>query len=368
MQHLLYLIAIVTYSARSLFFMIGAARERKRRTPASEAEPHVSIIVPARNEEHHIEECVQSLMAIEYPLDVMQIIVVNDRSTDSTGEVLSSLQKRYPRLIIATITNEGEKNLRGKAGALDVGCRMATGEIILLTDADCRVKPGWVRAHVREYVDPSVGMVLAYTLAEGNSFFAHIQSVEWQSTHTMAAAAVNFRQYLGCYGNNMSVRRSVYENVGGYAAIPFSVTEDLALLQTISGKGYVARYLCTAESAVTTFALDTMKEYMAQHKRWTLGAKKLGFRAAAFVATSLALWSGIFAAIVYAEWWWIAVILGIRIIEDVLIIAPSLVILNKRHLLRYTVPAVLFFTCLELSLPFLIIDRTAVWKGQRFKM
>jgi hypothetical protein len=87
-----------------------------------------------------------------------------------------------------------------------------------------------------------------------------------------------------------------------------------------------------------------------------------------FVATSLALWGGIFAAVTTGEWHWLALILAMRVAEDVLIIAPSLRILGGLSLIPFTIPAVLFFTLLELSLPFLIIDRTVQWKDQSFKM
>lgn len=368
MQIILYIIALVTYTARSVFFMIGAARERAQTVFSDDDEPLVSIIVPARNEESTIGECVASLLNVDYPEHKLQIIIVNDRSTDSTEAVLANMQERFGRLHIVHIRHDGEKNLRGKAGALDVGFQAATGDIVVLTDADCRVPPGWVRSHARQYKDPDVGLVCANTLVSGSTFFARIQAVEWYSLNTMASAAVYFKQHLGCYGNNMSVRRSVYNGIGGYEAIPFSVTEDLALLQAVAANGFTARYLCTPESSVTTLALHTMAEYIAQHKRWAFGGQRLGVRAVVFVATSLALWGGIFAAVTTGEWHWLALILAMRVAEDVLIIAPSLHTLRGMRLLPYTVPAVLFFTLLELSLPFLIIDRTVQWKDQSFKM
>ncbi|MFN4768694.1 MAG: glycosyltransferase [Candidatus Kapaibacterium sp.] len=368
MQIFFYIIALVTYTARSVFFMIGAARERCQTRVVNDDEPLVTVIVPARNEEGTIGDCVASLLNVDYPEHKLQIIIVNDRSTDNTEAVLTSIGERSGRLHIVHIRHDGEKNLRGKAGALDVGFKSATGDIVVLTDADCRVPPGWVRSHARQYKDPAVGLVCANTLVSGSTFFARIQAVEWYSLNTMASAAVFFKQHLGCYGNNMSVRRSVYNGIGGYAAIPFSVTEDLALLQAVAASGCTARYLCTPESSVTTLALRTMAEYIAQHKRWAFGGQKLGIRAVVFVATSLALWGGIFAAVTTGEWHWLALILAMRVAEDVLIIAPSLRILGGLSLIPFTIPAVLFFTLLELSLPFLIIDRTVQWKDQSFKM
>ncbi len=367
MTELLYFVTIATYTLRSLFFVSGAARERRRVHVLSGELPPVSVVVPARNEELNIVRCIESLAALNYPADKIEIIVVNDRSTDSTGTILSLQQMRFPQLKVITIHSDGEKNLQGKAGALECGIRAAHSDFILMTDADCVVHTEWARSHVAAYSDERVGAVCAYTLIDGETFFARLQAVEWTSTHTMASAAVYYKQYLGCYGNNMSVRRRAYEAVGGYTSIPFSVTEDLALLQAITSAGFFARYLCTAESGVSTLALQTLSEYIAQHKRWAIGGRGLGYRAVLFVMTSAVFWTGLVVAALQGDWIWVLAILLARVLNDFAINAPVLNIFGRNRLQPYTVPAVLFFSLLELVLPFLLLDSTTRWKGQTFK-
>ena len=367
MPEAIYLIAIFTYTLRVLFFVVGSILERRKSVSATDATPFVTVIVPARNEEMNIVPCLESLIALDYPADRMELIVVNDRSTDSTAAVLTMQKQRFANLRIVTINDDGDKNLRGKAGALDKGIEIAKGEIILLTDADCEVHPGWVKSHTAQYAEPSVSMVCAYTLINGKTLFHKMQSVEWNSTHTMASAGVYFKQYLGCYGNNMSFRKSAYDAVGGYRSIPFSVTEDLALLQVLGKHKFTIRYLCSIESSVTTYPLNTLREYLAQHKRWTIGAQQLGIRAVVFVLSSAALWTGLITSLILLDWVWFAVILIVRVAEDFVINYPSLRILKRNHLLIYNIPAVLFFTLLELVLPLFLIDQTIRWKGQSFK-
>ncbi len=366
MLELFLLCSIAVYTLRSLFFIVGSAMERRRASADPTEWPFISIIVPARNEELNILRCIESLSALDYDASKMEIIVVDDRSSDGTATILKMQQLRFPELRIVSIREDGVKNLQGKAGALEYGIRQSKGEFVLMTDADCAVDSGWAKAHVRAYTSQSVGIVCSYTLVSGDSFFDRLQAVEWNSTHTMASAAVFFRQYLGCYGNNISVRRSAYDAVGGYSSIKFSVTEDLALLQAITKSGAAARYLCSPESSVTTYALQTLSEYVEQHKRWTLGGKQLGPRAVVFVLTSAALWAGIIASVVEQQWLWFGVILLVRVIEDFAINMPAMLIMRRTRLLPYIIPAVLFFTVLELILPFLIIDRRAEWKGQTF--
>jgi cellulose synthase/poly-beta-1,6-N-acetylglucosamine synthase-like glycosyltransferase len=137
-------LSIATYWVRTALMVIGAHLERRAcRRSANEniTFPAVSIIIPARNEEHRILRCLESLKALDYPSDRLEIIIVNDRSTDRTAHVVASHIGDIPSLRLLTVTEPGSGNLRGKAGALDVGIRHAHGDIILLTDADCAVHP-----------------------------------------------------------------------------------------------------------------------------------------------------------------------------------------------------------------------------------
>lgn len=367
MLEIIYFSAALVYTLRVMFFVIGAARERRKVAPQLTEFPFVSIIVPARNEELNIVRCIESLAALNYPTERFEVIVVNDRSTDATGTVLLLQQQRFPNLRVLHIENEGEKNLRGKAGALDKGIAIARGEILLMTDADCVAHPQWLLCHAQEYANPSTAMVCAYTLIDGERIFDKIQAVEWNSTHTMASAGVYFKQYLGCFGNNLSIRKSIYEEIGGYSSIPFSVTEDLALLQTVGHSGYGVRYLCSPESSVHTQPCHTFGEYLRQHKRWAHGATGLGWQATVFVLSSAALWTGLASALIFEEWLWFAGILSVRVTGDYAINAPALRTLRRNALLPYNIPAVIFFTVLELILPFLLLDKTIVWKGQSFR-
>ncbi len=345
----------------------GAWRERRKHTaPSTGTLPFVSIVVPARNEEHRIQRCLESLVEIDYPSDRFEIIIVNDRSHDRTEDVVRAYQKRLPMLRILCVEAARTGNLQGKAGALDIGIVSARGDIVLLTDADCAVHPHWVRAHSMQYQDPDVAMVCAYTLIDGTDAFSRYQAVEWNTTHTMASAGVYYRQYLGCFGNNMSVRRSVYLAIGGYGAIPFSVTEDLALLQAIGGCGYTVRYLCSAESSVVTEPCQTFGEYIRQHQRWVHGARGLGWRAYLFVATTALYWLGIIASLSVHAWEWALAIIGTRLVADLMLNIPPLRVLGRQALIPWVIPTTIAFSVLELMLPMLALSRSIRWKDQVF--
>ncbi|MBK9247886.1 MAG: glycosyltransferase [Ignavibacteria bacterium] len=333
----LYTLAAILYGLRIFTFVYGAARERRKFIPQSAAPlPFVSVIVPARNEESNIETCIQSIVLSNFPPNNFEIVVVDDRSTDGTAAVLRKLTQKHPLLRVITLDEtRTTKNLRGKPGALQAGIENSRGDIILMTDADCTVVPDWIATMARQFDNPRVGLVPSFTLIKAKTFFEQMQAIEWIMNHTMASAGVGLNQPLGCFGNNLAVRRTAYESVGGYKNIRFSVTEDLALLQAIFTHGWEVRYVCSSSAVVTTLPCQTLGEYIRQHHRWLRGGVDLGWRAVIFVAFSASLWICILAAFLGGDFLLLPLIFAIRVIGDFAVISPSMAILKRKRQLGW---------------------------------
>jgi cellulose synthase/poly-beta-1,6-N-acetylglucosamine synthase-like glycosyltransferase len=362
------LVACITiYGLRILFFLTGFVRERRFRDE-TEQWPSVSVIIPARNEEATLERCITALKGLDYPAELLQIIIVNDRSTDATGSVLDHAAASFSELMVVhRVDTTAHPNLRGKPGALQEGIDHASGDILLFTDADCAVPPGWVRSMAAPFRASSVGMVCSFTAVEGPSFFDILQDVEWMYTQSMARAGVNHGIPLGCFGNNLAIRRNVYESLGGYEQIPFSVTEDLALLQAVVDAGHQVIYRCREQSAVVTLPCTTFSEYVRQKQRWVRGGVALGWRATIFVVSSFALWLGLGIAIATASWTWLLALVLIRILGDHALISESLTRLGRKFRIPWIVPVVVVLFGMEIFLPLLTLRKNVVWKNQVFR-
>ncbi|MDX9789828.1 MAG: glycosyltransferase [Candidatus Kapabacteria bacterium] len=361
--------SVVIFAMRAMIMFIGSSIERGKKNPNEDLDykPSVSIIIPARNEESKIELCVRALMNSDYDKNLFRLYVVNDRSDDRTGEIIDKLSEEFDNLTALHIKSDSEKsNLRGKPGALHYGIQASNGEIIMMTDADCLVNHKWISTVVNRFRNKNVGLVPSYTLIKGESAFDKIQAVEWIYMHTMASAGVGWNNPLGCYGNNLSIRRSVYDMIGGYPNIKFSVTEDLALLKAVFKSGYQVNYLCDYDSTVHTLPTENFKEYISQHKRWAVGGIDLGMNAVLFTLTSLAVWIGLIVALIAFKPVWILAVLFTRIIGDYIIIKPVMNILKENRLYSWIIPAVGFFMLMELIVPPLLLDSRIVWKGQTF--
>jgi len=102
--------------------------------------PDVTVVVPVRDGAGVIGPCVESLLALDYPADRLEIVVVDNGSTDGTREILERFSGRI---------RIGEEARRGPAAARNAGIRLAQGELVAFTDADCVVDPSWLRELVR---------------------------------------------------------------------------------------------------------------------------------------------------------------------------------------------------------------------------
>lgn len=358
------------YILRMAFFYFGARREISKPTPYIEPgkEIFVTIVVPARNEEARISECIRSIAQNDYPIDKYEIIAVNDRSEDKTGKLLESLKSEIPNLIV--LHNDEKKkiaNLQGKPGALQLAINRCHGDVIVMTDADCTVGKRWIYNHAGCYSNPNLGMVAAYTDIIGDNPFSKIQAVEWIYLHSLAIGSIGFNRPLSCYGNNISLSKEKFDLLGGYNSMKFSITEDLAMLQNMHSHGYTTRHLSNIESEIHTFANKTLRDYINQHHRWIVGAAGgLGVVAAIFVVTTLAIWSAIILSLATGNWIMFAISFLSRILLDLTAIIPALNRLKRRDLFGWIFPATLFMMSFELIAPLFLLKPNVKWKGQVF--
>jgi cellulose synthase/poly-beta-1,6-N-acetylglucosamine synthase-like glycosyltransferase len=364
------IISITILISRTIIFSLGSYIERNKKIDffGDNEYPKVSVVVPARNEEENIENCINSISINNYPIENFEIVAVNDRSTDKTGEILTELSKKIENLKVVNIDEAHlHINLKGKPGALQSGIDEANGEIILMTDADCKVGPNWIKKISSCYKNKKIGFVASFTNIEGKGLFNRIQAIEWIYMHTLACAGIGLGQPLGCFGNNISVRKSDFDEIGGFEKIRFSVTEDLALITEFHKQGKGIIYLVDEDADIDTLPCRTLGEYLHQHHRWAVGGMELGWKAFTFVLSSISLWIGLIISIVTGNYFLASLFPVIRIIGDYIVVLPSIIRLKKQELIPWIITSVIFFITLEIFVPFLLFKKTIKWKDQSFR-
>jgi len=187
--------------------------------------PSVSIVVPAYNEEKNIEECIKSLLTLDYPNK--EIIIVDDYSTDRTADLVS----KYPVILV-------RKSQRGGiAIARNDGIKAAKGEIIASTDADCIADRAWLKNLIRNYDNPTVGGVGGVVLYRSQNLLMKYQAQHDREDWWKHGISKAYVTYL--WGGNASYRKQVLEKVGvfepGYGKYGY---EDFELGYRILKAGY----------------------------------------------------------------------------------------------------------------------------------
>ena len=236
----------------------------------------ISIIIPARNEEHNIEHCLQSILQNNFPKHLLEIIVVDDHSKDATANIVKKYSSQNVQLIL--LSEHISTNINSyKKKAIEIAVAQATGTLIITTDADCIVPPKWLQTIVAFYEEKNPAFIAAPVSIDcGWSFIQIFQSLDFMTLQGITAAVVNKKQMTMCNGANMAYERAAFYEVGGFAGIDTIASGDDMLLMHKIYKQYPDRVLfLKAKSAIVkTAAVNTIKEFFNQRIRWASKAEK----------------------------------------------------------------------------------------------
>ena len=230
--------------------------------------PRVSIIVPARNEEEMVEQSLYTLLALDY--DNYEIIAVNDRSTDRTGEIMEEVSQNphpstssgqaplaqnarrvghpglnFPPLLRVIHHRELPPGWLGKTHAMWTAANQATGEWLLFTDADVLFKPDSLRRALAyaeaERADHVVLFPRMIMKRPGEyMMIAFFQTMFTFGNRPWKVADPSTDDHMGVGAFNL-VRRSVYEAVGTYAALRMEILDDMKLGKVVKNAGFAQR-------------------------------------------------------------------------------------------------------------------------------
>jgi cellulose synthase/poly-beta-1,6-N-acetylglucosamine synthase-like glycosyltransferase len=352
-----------------IFLFIGLTRNLKKPSIISNIPselPFVSVIVAARNEEKVIESCIRSLIKLNYNKEKLEIILVNDRSTDETGNIMQKYLTSGSSHIKYFEIIETKSKLKGKANALSQALKIAKGEFVFTTDADCEVKPTWINEMLK-YYDDKTGVVSSYSIMKPIGINAGIQSLDWIYLLSIASGSFGLDKPISCVGNNMSYRRKAYDEVGGYENIKFSVTEDFMLLQTIHSKtNWEMKFPIDCDCLNWTLPCIGFMELYRQKKRWTKGGLD---------AHSAGIAAGVLAWLVSLTMVFGWILSGIKIyllfllckiIVDFVFTIPAVKIFKVPKAFLYLLPFEIYYIIYVFLAPFIVLfDRNVVWKEQK---
>jgi chlorobactene glucosyltransferase len=261
--------------------------------------PRVSVVIPARDEAAEIERTVRSHLAQDYP--DLQVVVVDDRSTDGTAKILETLSREDSRLTVIA-GREPPEGWLGKPHALLQGARAADGKLLLFADADVRYDPRTLREAVTLMEERALDLLTFFPRLETRGFW---ESVLMPYLGVAVFLGLGFLARvrrcpiaMGAGAGNL-VRRRVYDFIGGHAALSDSVVDDVRLAVTVKRAGFrVAAFRATDRVAVRMYqGLRGVWDGFTKNVAWVYS----GFGGALlFVLTILLLAVSIAPAVVLA--------------------------------------------------------------------
>lgn len=236
----------------------------------------VSVVVPVMNEERVLPRLLARLE--RQNTNRFEIVLVDDRSEDRTPAIMQEFSARYPgRVRVVTLVDDPPPG-NPKQRALAAGVAAATGDILLLTDADCWLPVDWVRTMCRPFRSHDVGLVFGPVIPGTRGldrrprFLDRYQGFDQIFRFQYTAGAAGIGAPSGGFGNNIAVRRAALKDAGGFEGLRYSQTEDAQLICQLRDTGrWSIRAVRSRGARVVPAPEEGLRPLIRQSIRWNTG-------------------------------------------------------------------------------------------------
>ncbi|RPI03687.1 MAG: glycosyltransferase [Ignavibacteriae bacterium] len=266
-------IALALLSMVTIYYVYFITRVRiglysLRNASPGAAQPIVTVIVAARDEEKSIGPCLQSLIQQTYPVAKYEIIIIDDGSTDKTASIVRSFADRYSNIHLHSLPAVTERGIGRKPIAIAAGIDHAEGEIILTTDADCIAPPRWIDIMVRHFDDQTVFVAGPVAEQDSGKFFSKLEQLEFLGLITTGAGLIGSGMPIICNGANLAYRKKAFYSLGGFSGNGSS-NDDESLMNRMAMRniGRIA-FAPESDSVIITKSSNTLTSFLRQRIRW----------------------------------------------------------------------------------------------------
>jgi len=237
-----------------------------------------TVIIPARNEAGNIKACVDSILAQDYPLEAIEIIVIDDFSEDDTAFMVKAIGQEHPNVRLLSLADyyKPEEMNSFKKKAIEKAVSVSNGDWIVTTDADCLVPTQWLslyHAYILQHQPVFVAAPVMFIRETG--ILNEFQVLDFLALQGITAAAVGAGKHSMSNGANLAFEKSAFIAVGGYQGVDHIASgDDMFLMHkmkvTLSNR---IGYLFHPDAIVRTSAMDSWKGFIMQRIRWSSKAR-----------------------------------------------------------------------------------------------
>jgi cellulose synthase/poly-beta-1,6-N-acetylglucosamine synthase-like glycosyltransferase len=312
----------MAYLGLILFLRRGWKKLKTYNLDNNQFKTTVSILIAARNEEDKIFNTIIDILAQDYPSHLVELIVVDDHSTDRTSEIVLSFAHRGVKLLVL---NESKPLNSYKKKAITEAIKLSESELIVTTDADCRMSPAWLKTIVGFYETGNYKLISSPVLYfEEKSTFEEMQSLEFLFLLGLGAAGVGNKMPSTCNGANLAYRREVFHELKGFQGIDqLASGDDELFLHKVASEYPDGIGFCKARDAIVyTHAKSTLGEFIQQRKRWASKSTKYKNKTIVFIGVLVWMFNLIIVLISILGFfnpifWYLCLgIIGIKIIAE----------------------------------------------------
>ena len=271
-----------------LYLIVGWKRLKSPQLKAGTLSTKVTVLIAARNEEESIHLTIEDILAQVYPKQLTEIIIVDDHSTDRTADIIRSYANRGVKLLQL---NEDQPLNSYKKKAISEAIALSTGELMVATDADCRMGPKWLSSVVGYFEQEQHVMISSpVSYFQERSMFEFLQTLEFSYLIGVGASFIGNGRASTCNGANLAYRKDIFYEVGGFKGIDdLASGDDELLLQKVAARfpGKVG-FLKLNDAVVYTHAKANITGFLQQRRRWA--SKSTRYKDKKIVGLAVGIW------------------------------------------------------------------------------
>lgn len=328
----------------------------------------ISVLIPFRNEEENLSQLLQDLSLQNYPDELLQFVLIDDHSTDKSKEIVLEYMNRNPKIQLLSCSDEEH----GKKAALRLGYKNVIGNLIVTTDADCRLNSNWLRTMALHYEEYNSQMIIGpVVFDEEKSVFQKMQSLEFLSLIGSTAGLSGINRPIMCNGANLAYKKEIINGNIDFLNPSLASGDDVFLLHHLKehNKNNI-HFLKSKDAVVVTNAQSSLRAFISQRLRWA--SKSKGYKdsdsliiALLIFITNTTLAILLMLSIVDLHYLFLfAALFLVKSFIDFIFLNQICTFFEKRKLLKWFIPVQLIYIFYVPIIGFLSLFIRSGWKGR----
>lgn len=376
------LILTLAYVGLILTYVVGWHRLQywQPAKTIEELQTTVCVIIPARNEAQNISHCLASIVHQQFPKHLLEVIVIDDHSTDETPVIVQQWAAQHPYVSLIKLAEwlpEHEKLNAYKKKAIALAINQTQQELIITTDADCVMLPKWLATVVHFYEETKAPLIAAPVCFIGaQTLLQRFQTLDFMGMIVATGASIQLHLSNMCNGANLCYTKAAFQKVDGFTGIDdIASGDDLLLMHKIS-EAYPnqIRFLKHKAATVYSYPEPTLSAFVQQRLRWaSKSAKYQDTRITIFLAAVLFFNISILINFIGGIWGngtmlaLFCLQLMAKSFADLLFLGTGTYFFKRRHLLKSFLPAQFMHIAYIIGIGILGNFGTYEWKGRKVK-